>query len=350
MFQFAQEYLNLKNPILDPSIANVRGPQFSRNGLIFGFLSDVAPDRWGRKLIRRREKRELQESDFLIGESDFLIGVADVTRQGALRLKLDKAGPFVSQDMNDAAPPWTTLRKLESAAIHIDADDKGSDAERWVRDLFAPGSSLGGARPKANVTAPDGSIWIAKFPSVKDDWDVGLKEYETSVLARKLGLLTPDTQCRKLSKAGTTFFSKRFDRDGAKRIHYASAMTMIGANDGEDGHGYLEIAEFISANSADPVADLHELWGRMAFSAIIGNTDDHLRNHGFLLTERGWRLSPMFDVNPNPHGGASALDMGDLFEDSEYYRMSKKEAKQRFDRMHSVVKDFVGSSNLKILI
>ena len=332
MFQFAPEYLSLKNPILDPFIANVRGPQFSRNGLIFGFLSDVAPDRWGRKLIRRREKRELQESDFLVG-------VADLTRQGALRLKMDKDGPFVSQDIDNAAPPWTTLRKLEAAALHIDADDHGEEEDRWVRDLFAPGSSLGGARPKANVTAPDGSVWIAKFPSVKDDWDVGLKEYETSILARKIGLRTPDTQCRKLSKAGSTFFSKRFDRDGAKRIHYASAMTMIGANDGEDGHSYLEIAEFISANSAEPTADLRELWGRMAFSAIIGNTDDHLRNHGFLLTERGWRLSPMFDVNPNPHGGVSVLDMGDLFEDSEYYRISKEEAKQRFNDMYLKIID-----------
>ena len=332
MFQFAAEYLNPKNPILDPSIANVRGPQFPVIGGIFGFLSDVAPDRWGRKLIRRKEKRELSESDFLLG-------VCDATRQGALRLKLDKDGPFVSDDTKDAAPPWTTLRKLESAALHIDADDHGGEEERWVRDLFAPGSSLGGARPKANVTSPDGSVWIAKFPSVKDDWDVGLKEYEASVLARKAGLLVPETQCKKLSKAGTTFFSKRFDRNGDERVHYASAMTMIGAKDGEENHSYLEIAEFIAAHSVDPIADLHELWGRMAFSTIIGNTDDHLRNHGFLLTERGWRLSPMFDVNPNPHGGVSALDIGDLFDDSEYYRLTKKEAKQRYDEMYSLIKD-----------
>ena len=332
MFQFAAEYLNPKNPILDPSIANVRGPQFPVNGGIFGFLSDVAPDRWGRKLIRRKEKRELSESDFLLG-------VCDATRQGALRLKLDKDGPFVSDDTKDAAPPWTTLRKLESAALHIDADDHGGEEERWVRDLFAPGSSLGGARPKANVTSPDGSVWIAKFPSVKDDWDVGLKEYEASVLARKAGLLVPETQCKKLSKVGTTFFSKRFDRNGDERVHYASAMTMIGAKDGEENHSYLEIAEFIAAHSVDPIADLHELWGRMAFSTIIGNTDDHLRNHGFLLTERGWRLSPMFDVNPNPHGGVSALDIGDLFDDSEYYRLTKKEAKQRYDEMYSLIKD-----------
>lgn len=331
MFQFAPDYLSPTHPLIDPAIANVRGPQFPMRGGLFGFLSDVAPDRWGRKLIRRREKRELQESDFLLG-------VCDATRQGALRLKLDKEGPFLASDEKDAAPPWTTLRTLESAARHIDSDDRGENEERWVRDLFAPGSSLGGARPKANVTAPDGSIWIAKFPSVKDEWDVGLKEYETSVLARKVGLQTPETQCRKLSKVGTTFFSKRFDRDHGKRIHYASAMTMIGAKDGEDAHSYLEIAEFIAAHSADVTADLHELWGRMAFSTLVGNTDDHLRNHGFLLTKQGWRLSPMFDVNPNPYGGPSALDMGDLFEDATYYRLTKQEAKARFEHMASIVR------------
>ena len=331
MFQFAPEYLDKSRPLLDPSIANVRGPQFPANGDVFGFLSDVAPDRWGRKLIRRREKRDLLESDFMLG-------VSDLTRQGALRLKLDRDGPFVASDLTDAAPPWTTLRKLESAARHIDSDDKGDKEEQWLRDLFQPGSSLGGARPKANVTAPDGSIWIAKFPSAKDEWDVGLKEYETSVLARKVGLNVPETKCLKLSKQGTTFFSKRFDRDGSRRIHYASAMTMIGAKDGEDGHSYLEIAEFITAYGADPTADLRELWKRMAFSIIVHNTDDHLRNHGFLLTPKGWRLSPMFDVNPNPHGGDSALEMGDIFEDSEFYRVTKKEAKSIFDDMLKVVR------------
>lgn len=330
MFRYDSDSIDGTRPLIDPAIANVRGPQFPARDGCFGFLSDIAPDRWGRKLIRRREKREL-------AESDFILGVCDLTRQGALRMKLEKDGPFVASDLGDAAPPWTILRRLESAARHIDADDKGKDEERWIRDLLRPGSSLGGARPKANVTAPDGSLWIAKFPSVRDEWDVGLREYETSILARKAGLNVPETKCQKFSKTGSTFFSKRFDRNGAQRIHYASAMTMIGAKDGEDGHSYLEIAEFIAANSADPTSDLRELWSRMAFSQLVHNTDDHLRNHGFLLTTKGWRLAPMFDVNPNPDGGDGALDMGDIFKDAELYRMTKSEARRRYDDMRSIV-------------
>jgi len=330
MFRYDPGYLADGRPLLDPAIANVQGPQYPVGKGIFGFFSDVAPDRWGRKLIRRREKRELLESDFVLG-------VCDLTRIGALRLKTDDQGPFVASDLGDAAPPWTTLRKLEEAARHVDADDPRAGEDKWVKDLYRPGSSLGGARPKANVTAPDGGLWIAKFPSVKDEWDVGLREYETSVLARKAGLNVPETKAQRLSKTGTTFFSKRFDREGARRIHYASAMTMLGASDGEDGHSYLEIAEWLSANSADATADLHELWSRMAFSRLVCNTDDHLRNHGFLLSDKGWRLSPLFDVNPNPDGGEQTLDMGDLMGDASYYRLTRAAAKSRYDEIRAVV-------------
>lgn len=329
MFRYDEAYLAPERPLLDPSIMNVVGPQFAQNGGMFGFLADIAPDRWGRKLIKRREKRELRASDYLLG-------VCDLTRQGALRVKVEKDGDFVSSGTEDAAPPWTTLRKLEASAKHIDANDKGNE-ERWLNDLLRPGSSLGGARPKANVTAPDGSLWIAKFPSTNDEWDVGAKEYETSVMARKAGLNVPKTKCAKLSKTGTTFFTKRFDRNDGKRIHYASAMTMLGATDGDTDHSYLEIAEFIAGNSPNAETDLHELWGRMAFSQLVHNTDDHLRNHGFLLTDKGWRLSPMFDVNPNPYGGESALDMGDIFKDASYYRLTRAQAKERYDEIKAIV-------------
>lgn len=330
MFRHAEGYLAPDRPLLDPSIANVRGPQYPAQGETFGFLADVSPDRWGRKLIRRREGRAN------LRESDYLLGVCDLTRQGALRIKQEPDGPFVAEGTRDAAPPWTTLRTLEDSARHLDGDDHGENEERWLLDLLRPGSSLGGARPKANVTDPDGNLWIAKFPSVKDEWDVGLREYETSVLARKVGLNVPETKMSKLSKVGTTFFSKRFDRAGTRRIHYASAMTMLGAQDGEENHSYLEIAEWLAANSADATADLRELWGRMAFSELVRNTDDHLRNHGFLLTEKGWRLSPMFDVNPNPHDGESALNRGDLIGDAAYYRLTKAEAEERLSRMRTI--------------
>ena len=323
-FTFAAEALNPARPLLDPAIANVSGPQFAPQGRLFGCLADISPDRWGRKLIRRREQRPLRESDYLLG-------VCDLTRQGALRLKREKEGPFIAPAGADAVPPWTTLRELEAAAKALDADEPSALDERHLQALLNPGSSLGGARPKANVAALDGSLWIAKFPSLKDGWDVGLREFETSRLARAVGLQVPETQALKLSKAGTTFFSKRFDRRGQHRIPYASAMTMLGAQDGEEDHAYLEIAEFIAANSADATADLQELWRRMVFSEVVGNTDDHLRNHGFLLTPRGWRLAPMFDVNPNPDPGPSALDRGDLFSDIDYYRISEAEA-NRFYR------------------
>ena len=329
-FQYDADYLTASVPLIDPAIANVKGPQFPQGRSGFGFLADSAPDRWGRKLIRRREKRDLRESEYLLG-------VCDWTRQGAIRIKLEKDGAFVSEGRKDAAPPWTTLRKLEDSARHLDADERGEGEERWLRDLFRPGTSLGGARPKANVTAPDGTLWIAKFPSVRDEHDVGALEYETSVLARKVGLNVPETKAQKFSRAGTTFFSKRFDRDGERRIHYASAMTMLGATDGEDGHSYLEIAEFIARSSADPEADLHELWNRMAFCQLVRNTDDHLRNHGFLLTPKGWRLSPMFDVNPDPNGGESALEMGDLIGDADYYRLTKSAAQERYAELKLAV-------------
>ena len=331
LFQYDATYIDSTRPMLDPDIANVRGPQFATRGGLFGFLADVAPDRWGRRLIRRREKRNLMESDFLLG-------VCDLTRQGALRLKLNREGPFVAENLGDAAPPWTTLRQLECAARHIDAETDERVDERWIQQLFQPGSSLGGARPKANVTAPDGSIWIAKFPSVKDEWDVGAREYQTSLLARKVGINVPPTECHKLSKVGSTFFSKRFDRFGDQRIHYASAMTMLGAKDGEEDNCYLEIAEFLSTHSANATEDLQELWRRIAFSQLINNTDDHLRNHGFLLTPKGWRLAPMFDVNPNPLGGESVLDKGDIINDADFYRLTKREAQARFKQMEEIIR------------
>lgn len=332
MFSYDPSYVKAENPMIDPAIDHVHGPQFPRSGSGFGFLSDIAPDRWGRKLIRRREQRTLLESDYILG-------VCDLTRQGAIRVKLEPNGPFESPDVENAAPPWTTLRKLEDSARHLDADDKGAEEERWLNDLFRPGTSLGGARPKANVTAPDGSLWIAKFPSVKDEVDVGRLEYETTVLARRLGLNTPETKCQRLSKTGTTFFSKRFDRQGAQRIHYASAMTMLGAVDGEGDHSYLEIAEWLSQNSAAPAEDLRELWRRMVFSYFIDNTDDHLRNHGFLLTANGWRLAPMFDVNPNPHGGEHAIDIGDPIKDADFYRLTHAEAQGQYQEIRQRVRE-----------
>ena len=301
--------------VLDPELSLWSGRQYPARGN-FGLFLDSCPDRWGRRLIRRREALRAARSGEpprRLRESDFLLGVYDRTRIGALRFKAVPDGPFLDDDTRLPTPPWTTLRRLEAAARRLSADDGlASDAEeeRWLSLLLAPGSSLGGARPKANVLAPDGSLWIAKFPAKSDGADVGAWEGVAADLARAAGLRLPETKTARFSRAGTTFLTKRFDRDAAGgRVHFASAMTMLGAADGESGErSYLELADFLARNGAAPREDLAELWRRIVFSIAVGNTDDHLRNHGFLLEDRGWRLSPAYDLNPNPEtAGALSL-------------------------------------------
>ena len=295
----------------------------------FGFVEDVMPERWGRKLLKRKYPGRT------LCPSDFLAGVDDFTRQGAIRIKLEKDGAFVANDKKEPAPPWTSLRKLEDIARRVDAEEVVEDVT-WLRRLIAPGSSLGGARPKANVVDPDGNLWIAKFPSAKDEWDVGAREYETYRKALKCGLMVPEAKAQKLSKLGTTFFSRRFDRAGTKRISYASAMNFCGASDGGEGRSYLDLIEAVVSYSCAPDEDLKELYSRMIFGELVGNTDNHLRNHGFVRTAKGWRLSPMFDVNPNPDGGAFALEP---ISDYRYFRLSESEANRRYAEIKAVCRD-----------
>ena len=184
--------------------------------------------------------------------------------------------------------------------------------EKWLKQLIAPGSSLGGARPKASVLAPDDSLWIAKFPSKYDEINVGAWEMVVHDLAKLCNLDVPEAKLEKFSKIGSTFLVKRFDRENDRRIHFASAMTLLGKKDGAgaaDGLGYLDIASIIRQNSINPKKDLRELWRRIVFNMAVSNTDDHLRNHGFLLKKDGWILSPLFDVNPNIYGDALALNV-----------------------------------------
>ena len=309
-FSFAFDGARLREgadaAVLDPDLSFYAGRQFPARAN-FGFFLDSCPDRWGRRLIRRREAiraAKAGEEPRRLRETDFLLGVFDRTRLGALRFKAAPDDPFLDDDSRLPTPPWATLRRLETAARRLSAADDGaapSDEERWLSMLLAPGSSLGGARPKANVLAPDGSLWIAKFPARNDDADVGAWEGVAAALARAAGLRVPDSRTERLSRGGTTFLSKRFDRDGSARVHFASAMTMLGASDGESGErSYLELADFLARHGAAPREDLAELWRRIVFSVAVGNTDDHLRNHGFLLGARGWRLAPAYDLNPNP--------------------------------------------------
>jgi serine/threonine-protein kinase HipA len=305
--------------MLDPDLQLFSGRQFTKSDKsLFGLFTDSSPDRWGRLLMQRREliisKREKREVRSL-SESDYLLGVHDISRMGALRFKTEHNGVFLADDSTMAAPPWTLLRDLEYAAGELDDKNNVSDNEQWLDLLIAPGSSLGGARPKSSVADANGGLWIAKFPSKQDDYDVGAWEMTVHELARSAGIDLPEARIEKFSKYGSTFLVKRFDRTmDNKRIHFASAMTLLGKTDGasgNDGSGYLEIAEFIMRSGASPKNDLEELWRRIAFSIAVSNTDDHLRNHGFFLTGNGWKLSPAYDINPNPHGRGLSLNISE---------------------------------------
>ena len=326
--------------LFDPDLRFYEGRQYAPEKPLFGVFSDSCPDRWGRLLMKRREAilaKDENRKPRALTESDYLLGVHDETRIGALRFSTEKNGPFLSADKGLCAPPWTTLRTLESASLAFESDESGQE-KKWLRMLLAPGSSLGGARPKASVQAPGGSLWIAKFPSKHDEWNSGAWEIVVHDLAAKCGLNVPEAKLETLSDTGSTFLIKRFDRAGSRRIHFVSAMALLGKTDGEgaDDASYLDIASFIRSNGASPKQDLKELWKRIVFNIAVSNTDDHLRNHGFLLTERGWTLSPAYDVNPNIYGDMLSLNVSsddnsisfDLAaETAEYYDIQAVESK-----------------------
>ena len=317
-FEYDNQWLKATAPALslDPDLMPYGGRQYSSGKNIFGVFADASPDRWGRVLMNRRERiladKENRKPSKLY-DSDYLLGVYDETRMGGIRFKLDPSGPFLSDDLETAAPPWTYLRTLEEAARRFEADETGL-AEKWVRQLIMPGSSLGGARPKATVTDASGQLWIAKFPSRNDENDTGAWEMVAHDLAVRCGLNIPEARLEKFSSLGSTYLVKRFDRIKSKRIHFASAMTLLGKTDGassSDGSSYLDIAALIKSSGASPKKDLQELWKRIVFSMAINNTDDHLRNHAFILTKNGWTLSPLFDVNPVPYGNELSLNVNE---------------------------------------
>lgn len=314
-FEFDPEWLRAKpGQSLDPDLQLYAGPQFSTKPN-FGIFMDSAPDRWGRNLMTRKEAiraRIAGEKPKPLLESDYLLGVYDETRMGALRFKSEPSGHFLNDDSAMAAPPWTRLRELEEACRHLEDDRDFSEHEKWLSMLIAPGSSLGGARPKASVVDPRGNLWIAKFPSRNDAANASAWEYAVLLMARDAGLCMPEAKLEKFSRYGSTFLARRFDRNGGQRIHFASAMTLLGKTDGADaqtGSSYLDLAEFMIKHGAAPRQDLAELWARMVFSIAVSNTDDHLRNHGFLLTDSGWSLSPAYDINPNPQGRGLSLNI-----------------------------------------
>ena len=358
--QFAFEYDNSwlasdsANYFLDPDLLLYNGRQYApMDKALFGVFADSCPDRWGRLLMKRREAVNARREDRkpkALGENDYLLGVYDKARLGALRFKTEENGEFLSDDKELATPPWTTLRALEGASYGFENDESGLD-ERWLKQLLAPGSSLGGARPKATVQDEKGNLWIAKFPSKHDEANSGAWEKVVHDLAELCGLEVPEAKLETFSKNGSTFLVKRFDRNGDKRIHFASAMTLLGKTDGTsgaDGTSYLDMVSFVRKNGAEPERDLKELWKRIVFNMAVSNTDDHMRNHGFILTKKGWRLSPLYDVNPIPYGNTLSLNVS--MEDNsisidlavsvaKYFDLDEKEAIGIANEIKAVVRD-----------
>lgn len=336
-FEYARSWLEASDRFsLDPSLPLVPGEQFNAEGRLPGAFSDTAPDRWGRKLLERREAataRLESRRPRSLDEWDLMLGVADLTRMGALRLGVERDGPFLAEGER-AIPPLTRLRSLEFAARRIDAPTGAAIDDPDVAMLIAPGSSLGGTRPKANYVDADESLWIAKFPSSPDRWDVGGWEHLVAELARAAGVTVAESRRLPLSPAGTTYATRRFDRDGGSRRPFVSAITMTGKRDGEEA-SYLELAQAIASHvDADAIeADLEQLFRRLVFNVMIGNRDDHLRNHGFLRGPGGWRLAPAYDVNPAPGMAEHALSIDDrshepamdvVLETRPFYRLSEK--------------------------
>lgn len=318
-FEYTQEWLQSPQALmLDPDLQLYSGRQYlNDNKPNFGMFLDSSPDRWGRVLMKRREtimaRQEERESQTLI-ESDFLLGVFDGTRMGGLRFKTEADGEYLSHITELASPPWIRLRDLEYASLQLENDNISTTEElRWLNMLMAPGSSLGGARPKASITDPNGGLWIAKFPSTNDEYDIGAWEMVVYELAINCGINVPQAQLHQFSSRYHTFLTNRFDRIGqTQRIHFASAMTLLGQKDGADFHSgisYLDLVAFIVQNGREVTNNLLELWTRMVFNILVKNTDDHLRNHGFLLKDDGWELSPAYDLNANPQGMGLTLNI-----------------------------------------
>lgn len=353
-FSYAAEWLEAAHRFpLEPGLPLTAGSFYPDEGALHRIFLDMAPDRWGRMLMERRERLEAEASSRrarTLRDWDFLTGVNDATRVGGLRLFDPESNAYV--DARElGAPPVARLRELEAT---VEALERGADADhdaqrQWLTLLVDPGSSLGGSRPKATYMADDGSYWIAKFPSSEDRRDIGLLEHLVGQLALKAGIEMPPMTQFAFSSRGHTFAVKRFDRDGASRRVYASAMTVLQRRDGEVG-SYLDLVQAIEQYGVPGhiEADLEQLYRRILFSIWIANRDDHLRNHGFLRSPAGWRLSPAFDINPNPDKADHALTIdgedprpisANLRACAEYFRLTDA----AIARIDGEVREAIGS-------
>ncbi len=371
-FEYHKNWIKSKNQmLLDPDIQFYSGPQYPNNKENFGIFLDSMPDTWGRTLMKRRASQQAAltgEKAKTLYEIDYLLGVYDESRMGALRFKTGLNGPFLDNNNLSPTPPWSSIRELQEAAQNFENDTESEEAKQWLAILMAPGSSLGGARPKANILDNDKNLWIAKFPAKNDTTDKAAWEYLAYQLAVKAGINMSECKIQKVTGNYNTFFTKRFDRENGERIHFASAMTMTGNNEEsikDHQASYLELAEFIQNHGRDIESNLEQLWRRIVFNIAISNTDDHLRNHGFILTSEGWILSPAYDLNPSidKDGLALNIDMDNNALDYEvaksvgiYFRLNEKQMNTILAEVFSAVASWkqlatkIGISNKEMLL
>lgn len=364
-FSFDKRWLDRYIHIsLSNDLNNYPGKQYTEPGCdIFGCFSDALPDRWGRTLVNRREQLIAEQEHRRVrrlSSFDYLIGIDDFSRMGGLRFKKEPAGAFINSTAQLRIPPLSDIRSLLRASLEIEKGETEDDEVelRWISQLIHPGTSLGGARPKANVLDEAGHLCVAKFPSRKDEYDVALWEHLSHILARKAGIDAAETHLVPCPDNRHTLLSKRFDRTEAqKRIHFASSLTMLGLPDGSnasDGHGYLDIVDFIVQGCAAVEQNLRELYRRVAFNICIGNSDDHFRNHGFLLTPKGWTLSPAYDMNPTHNGHQSLLisassntsDLNTLLDACEDYMIGREDAQMIISEVVDAVASWEQSARI----
>lgn len=342
-FSFCYDPTWLQSPLaqkIDPDLHLYSGEQHNLDSNNFRTFLDSCPDRWGRLLMKRREAIIARQEDRrprVLHELDYLLGVHDFYRQGALRFKRELDGEFLDNNQKLAAPPISSLRELEHAAQQIEGQSDADDLEylKWLYMLMSPGSSLGGARPKASVVDKERHLWIAKFPSRYDDHDIGAWEFVVYQLALGAGIHMAECRIDKLNSHHHTFLAKRFDRTAESRLHFTSAMTQLGYYDGDVGASYLELAQFLTEQGANTKSDLAQLWRRIVFNIAVSNTDDHLRNHGFIYQGGGWQLSPAYDLNPvtpadglhlNISDNDNSLDYDLAMEVIDFFRLKPSEA------------------------
>lgn len=359
VFEYSRDWLKQYGGIvLSGDLMNVPSLQHPRGkDSVFGFIKDSFPDRWGRLLLDRRERIVAQSEGRpkrMLTNYDYLIGIEDYTRMGGIRYKSDESDDYINASTRYHVPPIESLRALCDACHEIELAEERNELpeQRWLDQLIDPGTSLGGARPKANVIDTDGKLYVAKFPSKNDLDNTELIEHFSHHLAASANINVAKTRTIKISKERDLLLSERFDRSTeGRRIHFASAMSLLGLDDGAGngtGNSYLDIVDFILQGCVDVKQNIRELYRRIAFNVMFGNTDDHFRNHGFLLTPKGWTLSPAYDINPGfkSHqcllidGYTEQSDINALLSASDNYMLERQEATEIIEEVRAAIKDW----------